>query len=289
MKLPAPAVVLAFSLFCTLLGGCSKREAAPMSGVSASPAPATEPAPGTATAQGADAIGARRALLEIHATVEVRLDKADRAEALADRLGSFAVGKGGYVAESRSGSDPLATHLVLRVPPADLPAVRGLLAGEGAIVRESETAKDVTDAIADLDARLRSARVEETRILRLIEDKSGTIADVLAAERALGDVRQRIERLESEQHVAQGRVDLATLEVTLRHPAAGGAPDLGLAQRTEDAARDGVKNAETVLVALLTLALRAGPTLLVLGAPLIAILFALRRTRKSAPTSRNAA
>src|SRR6185436_4221729 len=104
---------------------------------------------------------------------------------------------------------------------ADLGAVRAALGAGGTIARESVQTTDVTDALADLDARLRSAREEEKRLLKLLEERTGSLNDVLASERALAGVRERIEQLEAQQRVAQGRVDLATVDVWLRSKAAG--------------------------------------------------------------------
>ena len=200
-------------------------------------------------------------------------------KAIAARLADYTKGRSGYVADSRD--DGVTTHMVLRLPPADLRGARAELRGDGSIVRESEQAIDVTDAISDVDARLRSARVEETRILKLLEEKSGSIADVLAAERALADVRQRVERLEADQRLAQGRVDLATLDVTMRHPAEAAA-ESPIGERLGDAAKDGVTGLKVVTMGLLTTALRGGPTLLLFAAIGSAIFLAVRRLRKVA-------
>ncbi len=272
-------VVLALVL-APLAMGCSRkadRSTAPaVAGLAAAPAPQAAPAQASA---GDGKPAARHALLEIHAQLELELEDGKRAQALAGKLEDFARSNGGYVGESHD--DGGALHMVLRIPASQLRAARAQLAGEGRVLRQSEQAIDVTDAIADLDARLRSARIEETRILKLLEEKSGSITDVLAAERALADVRQRVERLEADQRVAQGRVDLATLEITL-HRTAAVAPDPSVAERLSDAAKDGVTGVKVVSMGLATTALRAGPTLVLFAAFGAAILLAVRRLRKVA-------
>jgi hypothetical protein len=255
--------------------GCSKLDrSAPAAAAVAAPPP---PPPAQLEAR----VVGRKALLEIHASIDVDVEKPERAKAMVVELDDFARTNGGYTAEARFGTDSGLTRLVLRVKPADLPALRKVLAGDGQIARDTETATDVTEAIADIDARLRSARIEEARILKLLEERWGTIADVLAAERALADVRQRIERLEAEQRVAQGRVDLATVDVSLRHPAAGNA-DEPVGTRLAEAAKDGVWGAKAVLVGLTTASLRAGPTLLLLASIAILTLLGVRRALRLA-------
>ena len=273
---PFVRIWFAIALVASLSLGCSKYDRS-ASGAARDSAPAAAAAPVSTPTQRQDGqVGARKALLEIHAQIEMQLSADGKATEAAAKVESFARAKGGYVAESRT--EPGYVHVVLRVPPSELPALRALLAGEGTIARQSEQATDVTDSIADLDARLRSARIEESRILKLLEDKSGSIADILAAERALADVRQRIERLEADQRLAQGRVDLATVEITLAHPAVAVEPSLG--DRLSEAAHDGVTGVKTVTIFLMTTALRVGPTLLLFGALLGAILLAVRRARK---------
>ena len=198
---PGAKVFLFLGLFVLASAGtgCMKKDRA----ASGEPAPAAVAAstPGQSPAADGRPAG-RHALLEIHAQLEVDVQDVAHTKAIAARLADYTKSHSGYVADSRD--DGVTTHMVLRLPPADLRGARAELRGDGSIVRESEQAIDVTDAISDVDARLRSARVEETRILKLLEEKSGSITDVLAAERALADVRQRVERLEADQRLAQG-------------------------------------------------------------------------------------
>jgi hypothetical protein len=127
-----------------------------------------------------------------------------------------------------------------------------------------------------VDARRTSALAEETRLLKLLDEKTGSLADVLAVERALSDVRERVERLDAEARVAKGRVDLATVTITLR-PAVAAQP--ALARRVAEAARDGMETARDVVVGILLLGLRAAPTLAVLGlVPALIVALARRRS-----------
>lgn len=109
---------------------------------------------------------------------------------------------------------------------------------------------------------------------------TGNLADVLAVEKALADVRERIERFETEQRAAHGRVDFAVVAVSLNARGAfDGAP---LGQQLAIAAREGISAARTATVLVVTTALRAGPTLLMLGAVVWSILRAVRRIRHRA-------
>lgn len=237
---------------------CSKAEPARAGG----PAPAAETAKTSST----------RAMLEIRGHIEVDVDENDGARKLATALDAHAREVGGFV--EQSNLDGRSATLTLRVPTSDLPALRAMLGGQGVIAHETLTAKDVTDAIADIDARVRSAKTEEARLLVLLEKQTGTLADVLAVEKALADVRERVERLEAEQRAAHGRVDLATIEIALR--VRGSAEDAPFAHRLAVAGREGVAFAREAAILATTTTVRVAPTL----GPLALAAFALSRLAK---------
>jgi hypothetical protein len=153
---------------------------------------------------------------------------------------------------------------VLRVPVAALPLVRGACGDSGAIARDEETQTDVTDAIADIDARLHAGQVEESRLLALVAERTGSVGDVLAAERALADVRDRIERLDAESRASHGRVDLATVDVWLAHPQ-GEEGDGTIAARLSSAAKEGIRTGGDAALAVATIGLRMGPSFALLA------------------------
>jgi len=262
----APYLLVVFSLLACVCAACARSDAArdgASSGASSKPPATTEGDPGAPRA-------ARRALLEIHAELEVDAS-ADEARRIAERLDALARERGGFVASS--SFDESAAHVVARVPADAIGEVRRILAGAGPIARERETATDVTDAVADLDARARAAHQEEARLLRLLDEKTASLGDVLAAEKALAEVREKIERLDAEQRVAHERVDLATVDVTVRIPTTGGP----IVARLADAARDGVVGAREVSLAMVVLALRVAPTSLLLAAAGWILFVAARR------------
>ena len=220
----------------------------------------------------------RRAALEVRATFRLQVPSADRTAALARELSALTEASGGYVESASLGDDRL-TRLVLRVSPDQIASLRRLLAraaGREAL-HEELTSTDVTEALADLDARLRTHRAAEARLLALLEQRTGALADVLSVERALVEVRERIERLEAEQRGAQGRVDLAT--VTVQVERVGDLLSAPLGRQAAEALHDGVTAARVLLVGLLLGALRALPALLVIAVP-VALAWRLLRKKK---------
>ncbi|MBI2393796.1 MAG: DUF4349 domain-containing protein [Deltaproteobacteria bacterium] len=217
----------------------------------------------------------RKALLEIRAELAVDVESTRDAAELAGKLGELATGASGFV--ELSNVEEGGAHVVLRIPPDRIDAVRALLVGRGPLARETRTARDVTDAVADVDARVRAAKLEETRLLDLLANKTGTLADVLAVEKVLGEVRDRIERLEAEQRAAHGRVDLAVVDV--RATVRGFADGAPVSHRLAIAGREGVALAREAAIGTATTALRAGPTLLPIAGVGALVVFLLRRNR----------
>lgn len=233
-------------------------------------------APRNGVASSSDtAKGGRQALLEI--TVDLALDLASPDEV--SRVAHAAVEKtsalGGYA--QSSSIDSSGSILVLRVPAKEIDNVRAVIAGYGPLAHENRSARDVTDAVMDLDARVKTSKIEEARLQELLQNKTGNLADVLAVEKALADVRERIERLETEQRAAHGRVDLAVMTVRLDvRGAFDGAP---IGQQLFIAGREGISALKTATVLLATTTLRAGPTLLMLGLGAYGVLRIVRRRR----------
>ncbi len=255
MQNTARCLVLASALAVV---GCAAREHSPPVATTAQRPTSGE----STTSRGPGQHVARRAMLEVHATYRVRVDSPREATAAVQRITSFTDAHGGWVQSSSLDESGASGSVTLRVAPDALGELRsalGRLSGDGRAVREQVSRTDVTDALMDLDARLRVARATETRLLTLLDQRTGTLADILAVERSLADQRTLIEQMESEQRTAQGRVDLATVEIWLEHDALG--THAPLTRQASAAVRDGLTAARWLLVGGVALGLRVAPSL----------------------------
>jgi Domain of unknown function (DUF4349)/Putative zinc-finger len=112
----------------------------------------------------------------------------------------------------QSGSSP-AFSAVFHVPAARLDEVLAKLKTIGRVVDESQTAEDVTEQIADIGARLANSRNTERRLNELLLKRTGSLADVLAAEREVARVREEVERLDAQRQLLDRRVTYAVVHL----------------------------------------------------------------------------
>ena len=254
-------LTLAALLGLVALGGACSRKAS-MAGYAP---PMSVAAPMTAVGGGGGSAAATpSADRAMRITIETTLVVAHR-DAAVSALRATVSGFGGYVSEGTvTGPDVGGSALfTVKVPAPSIADFRGKLAGLGEVKSDSEKAEDVTEARADMKARLRNARAEDQRLLDLLANHTGTLADVVLVEKELAQVRETIERFEAEERTLEGQISFATVKVSLETvyvpPSEGPMHELA-------AAKDGVVSAKGFVFGLLTVTLSAGPTLLIMAA-----------------------
>ncbi len=246
------SATLLLALFA-LLPACRDRDAASSPPGEAAPALAPPGRPAGPVA-GASA----RALKITTETTIATTDVRGAAAALRAAAGDF----GGFVSDARvsGGDDVRSADLELRVPSDRLADFRAGFAQIGTIVSDGEKAEDVTEQRADLKARVRNAKAQEKRLLDLLSDKTGSLADVIAAEKALAEARDTIERLEAQETTLEGQIALATVRVHLvRSSELEASKSAG--DRVLDAASRGIGLAGDAAIGALIALATVGPTL----------------------------
>jgi hypothetical protein len=269
------AVLVTASLALGLsLGACRDREGT------------TGAAEAPAMTQGGDRLPAADRAMRI--TVDLALASSNVDETTA-ALKAATGEVGGYVSEATvSGADSSRTAtLSLKIPTEKLPEFRRKLDGVGRLVSESERAEDVTDQRADLGARLKNARAEERRMLEIMAEKTGNLADVLTAEKSLAEVRERIERLEAQHGTLEKQIAHATLKVVIRSETEVAMTPVSKVGRSFER---GLATAGEIAVGLAVFLAAATPTLLMfvlLGYALYRVVKLVSRiSRRAAPAPR---
>jgi predicted nuclease with TOPRIM domain len=92
-----------------------------------------------------------------------------------------------------------------------LAAVREL----GEVRSITSDSKDVTAEFFDVDARVRNKQREEERLLKLLEEATGKLNDILEVERELSRVRGEIEQLQGRLRVLKDLTSLTTIDIRI--------------------------------------------------------------------------
>ena len=153
-----------------------------------------------------------------NASVEVEVDDVDGSTA---SVGEIASRHGGILADLqafRRSSGQRYTSISVRVPAGAFDAALVELRGLGTVTHERVTTEDITKAYFDLETRLKVKRETAQRLREILANRTGNLADVIAAESELGRVTEEIEQLEGEKRFYDHRVATSTIQVSLTGP-----------------------------------------------------------------------
>jgi len=207
----------------------------------------------------------------------------DQIQALAEELGGYVVSLNTY--QYQEGVQATVTF---RVPAESfdqaLDRVRDLAT---TVRRESISGQDVTEEYVDLEARLRHLRAKEAQLLEFLDQAEDTEA-VMQVYAELSRTQEEIERVRGRMQYLENQAALATVTVNLT-------PD-ELAQPLEVGGWNlpgTIRNAVEALLDVLEFTVKAIiyvtvvglPTLLVIAAPIVGLIFLvrwlIRRSRRS--------
>ncbi len=166
-----------------------------------------------AAAQVADAgQGLKRKVIEtVH--LELRVDSVD---VVASQLPAAVKDAKGYVADSHVMQSQHTGEWTVRIPNEELPRFLEVAKSWGVLLSQRATAEDVTEQFIDVTARLSAKRVEEERLLKLLTEGTGTLADVLAVEQQLQRVRQEVEQAQGRLKYLEHATTFATVHLRAR-------------------------------------------------------------------------
>jgi hypothetical protein len=209
----------------------------------------------------------------------------DEASAAIEKL---AAAHGGYVekldAKAQTGNARELTAS-LRIPTKQLDGFLADVRKLGHVEEETRSNAEVSDQYVDLQARLRSARATEQRLIELLGTRTGKLQDVLEAERELARVRGEIESMQGQSTLLVHRVNYATVQVDLNeeYRQVLGSGVISTGTKIRNAAVEGFRNLQDGAVGLLVFLFAVGPSLLFwLAILLIPGWFAWKRFRARA-------
>jgi hypothetical protein len=164
----------------------------------------------------------------------------------------------GYAANLRMVGQPGASTLTatLRVPSSEFASSITELKTLGNVEREEQTADEITQQRADVEARLVNAQNSLERLQGILA-KGGKIPNLLEVQRQLANVNAEITGLEAERVSSERRVTFAQVLLALREEVKLPAESLGAELR--NAAMAGLSDALSTLSAIALFVISRGP------------------------------
>ena len=206
--------------------------------------------------------------------------------AISDRIASC----GGYMeameADTRYSSNSRYATMTVRVPADRLDTFVSAVSEVSNVVQRSESTDDVTLAYVDTESRRDALRVEQERLMALLE-KAETLADILEIESRLTDVRYQLESMESQLRTYDNLVDYATVTLTIKEvKQLTPTVEKGFWEKIGDGFVDSARSVWSGLKALFSFLIIALPYLLVLailvGIVLAIVFLCVRKSRRKA-------
>ena len=255
-------------------------ESAPQSPTSGS----LKSADGTFSADGTP-LSTTAAKRDIITTADLTILVSDVSEA-SESISALASKHSGYVESAsvgetqRSSRDSEAVRaqrgsISIRVPAAELDEVMTALGDDGEVLKSAISREDVTATAVDLRARVASGQASVKRLTELMS-KSGSVADLIAAESALSKRQADLESLQQQLKSLDEQVAMSTISIQLTEQA-------GAAEADPNGFGDGLLAGWNGLIASLnTLVVALGfllPWLAVAGVVTL-VIWLVRRSRR---------
>lgn len=167
----------------------------------------------------------------------------------------------GYAAKLRMVGQPSASSLTatLRIPSSEFAATVNDLKTLGTVEREEQTADEITQRRADLDARLINAQNSVARLQGILK-QGGKITELAQVQRQLASLSAEVTRLEAERLAEEHRVIFAQVLFSLREEITP--PAESLAMQFRNAAWSGFSDLVSSVSGIALFAISRGPMLL---------------------------
>lgn len=152
-------------------------------------------------------------------TVKIETDDFETSE---KKLTETAKKYSGFITNSSSesgASGKKSGTVTVRIPSGIFQAFLSEISQLGKILSQDISAKDVTEEYIDLEARQRTQKELESRLLDLLNQKTGKLTDIIEVEEKLSSVREKIESTEGRINYLKNRSEYSTLEIMFYEPA----------------------------------------------------------------------
>lgn len=202
---------------CLLLAGCGSGGADAAKRAPASPNVLSEmssasPAEGGATPAAVPALPRK---IIYTGSVALRTDDLDAAEKKLDAMVKQFNGYLGSASRSGTKGSQRSGSWTIRIPSTGYGSFVKAISTIGELESSSQEAQDVSEEFYDVQARLKTKKVEEARLVELLQKATGKLTEVLQVEKELSRIREEIEQIEGRLRFLTNQTDLSTITVTI--------------------------------------------------------------------------
>ena len=256
-------------------------EAAPADAVMNNQTEAPQPAQSDVPVAGGQPAVLQQRKIIFNATIALRVD--DLEEAFT-QLSRFVEQAGGYISSSQSygnAGSARSSEWTMRIPGGQFSGFTKSVAGLGEVVTNSMTSQEVTAEFHDLDARIRNKQQEETRLQQYLDKSTAKLEDILNVEREITRVRGEVESMQGRLRVLADLTSLSTVTVRMSEVVDFVPPVLAsepkFAVQIASTWQSTIDSIAKFGQAIVLLAIKVVPWLILLGLPSLLILALIRR------------
>ncbi|MBZ0203764.1 MAG: DUF4349 domain-containing protein [Ignavibacteria bacterium] len=198
-------------------------------------------------------------------TMNLENDNFDETEAKAKQI---VTNLGGYLTNSTSQvnqSGKKQGSLTIRVQAEKYDALLTELSKIGKVMNQNITGRDVTEEYVDAEARLKTQRELEARLLKLLAEKTANLTAVVEVEQKLAAVRENIEKTEGRIRMLKDQASFSTLTLSIFEPAILNTSSGGFFYELERGFEKGLTGFTSILAGLITVIIALSPILIILG------------------------
>ena len=127
----------------------------------------------------------------------------------------------GYIENSSSSVNSSGKKqgvMTIKVPADKYDVLLSEITASGKVVSMNTKATDITEEYIDLEARQKTQKELEQRLLKLLSEKTARLTDVVEVEEKLASVRKNIESIEGRLRYLKSQTSYSTLTVSIFEP-----------------------------------------------------------------------
>lgn len=212
-------------------------------------------------------------------TMSVENDSFDETE---NKAKEITKNLGGYITNSTAQvnqSGKKQGTLTIRVQADKYDALLAELAKTGKVMNQNITGRDVTEEFVDAEARLKTQRELEARLLQLLAEKTANLTAVVEVEQKLSSVRENIEKTEGRMRMLKDQASFSTITLSIYEPAILNTSSGGFFYELEHGFEKGLTGFTAVISGLITFIVALSPILAILGLIVYVVIRVVRKRK----------